>query len=318
LFRHSAFGIRYFPLILASSFVILTSWGCSPVSKPEAPPAAADGGRSPPVPAVPAAAAVAAGEKPAVRAPSVFTTKTGVQMVRIPGGEFVMGDEAGEEDERPVRTLRISPFYIDRSEVTQASYRALMGKNPAKWPDPERPADRVSWVSAVQYCNMRSLREGLKPCYDPRAFACDFSADGYRLPTEAEWEYACRAGTRGRWSFGDEPGKLDDYGWSKGNSARSTHPVCQKRPNPWGLYDMHGNLAEWCNDYYAERYDAAQTLDPHGPASGDERVLRGGSWNASPESCRSAARHSQPPGLADTCFGYEAYGFRCVRKAEGR
>ena len=128
-------------------------------------------------------------------------------------------------------------------------------------------------MAAVQYCNMRSKREGLKPCYDPATFQCDFAADGYRLPTEAEWEYACRTGSKSRWSFGDAPAAVDAHGWVKRNAAGTTHPVEQKSPNAWGLYDMHGNVAEWCNDYYAEGYEAAGR--PRSPRAGERQGTRG-------------------------------------------
>lgn len=246
---------------------------------------------------------------------AAIETKSGIEMVLIPGGEFIMGDDRGEDDEQPAHAVRISPFYMDVSEVTQESFQAMMGRNPSKWVDVAGPVDRMSWYSAIQYCNMRSTREGLKPCYDLKTLRCDFMADGYRLPTEAEWEYACRAKTATRYSFGDDPAELDQCAWFKKNSQAKTHPVKQKNPNPWGLYDMHGNVAEWCNDFYAESYEAGQTQDPIGPESGEDRVLRGGSWKTSEESCRSSARYSEAPGLADVCFGYEAYGFRCVRRA---
>ncbi len=243
-------------------------------------------------------------------------TKTGIDMALIPAGEFVLGDDRGESDEKPAHRVRLAAFYMDVCEVTQASFQAILGRNPSKARGPDRPVERVSWYAAVQYCNMRSAREGFAPCYHLKTLACDFTADGYRLPTEAEWEYACRAGTATRWSFGDDPGGLARHGWFKACAQKTTHPVKQKRPNPWGLYDMHGNVAEWCNDYYAERYDpAAAAENPRGPAAGSERVLRGGSWMSGEDDCRSSARHSEPPGFADVCFGYEAYGFRCVRSA---
>jgi formylglycine-generating enzyme required for sulfatase activity len=245
-----------------------------------------------------------------------ITTPAGIEMVRVPAGEFVMGDDRGEDDEKPARQVRISAFYVDTCEVTQKAFQTLMGRNPSKFIGPDRPVERVSWLGAVQFCNMRSLKEGLRPCYDPKTLACDYAAGGYRLPTEAEWEYACRAGTQTRYSFGDEAAKLPAFAWFKANAGGQTHPVGQRPPNPWGLYDMHGNVAEWCNDFRAEGYPAgAPAADPRGPASGDERVLRGGSWREGPEACRSAARAGEPPGLADVCFGYEAYGFRCVRQA---
>jgi len=248
-----------------------------------------------------------------------IVTKTGVEMVLIPAGKFVMGDDRGEDDEKPAHEVELSAFYIDASEVTQADYQALMGRNPAKFLGADRPVERVSWHAAMLHCNMRSAREGLKPCYDPKTQACDFSADGYRLPTEAEWEYACRAGGRTRWSFGDDPAELDKHAWFKANAGKTTHPVRQKAPNAWGLYDVHGNVAEWCLDFYAEGYGSGgPSKDPRGPDRGEERVLRGGSWNTGDEACRSAARKGETPGLADVCFGYEAYGFRCVRASRGR
>ena len=269
-------------------------------------PQAAAGGSTP-------QEAAAAGAAPA---PQVVTTKTGVEMVFIPGGSFRMGDEQGGDDEKPVREVRVSPFYMDCTEVTQAAYQAIMGKNPSQAVGPERPVERVSWVSAAQYCNERSRREGLKPCYEPGTLSCDDAADGYRLPTEAEWEYACRAGTTGRWSCGDDAAQLAQHAWFKNNSEKTTHPVRQRQPNPWGLYDMHGNVAEWCQDYYAESYDPAETVDPRGPSAGEERVLRGGSFKTTADGCRSAARFSETPAFADACFGTEAYGFRCVRRAD--
>ena len=133
------------------------------------------------------------------------------------------------------------------------------------------------------------------------------------------FEYACRAGTTSAYSFGSDPSGLAAYAWFKKDSQNTTHPVGQKRPNPWGLYDMHGNVAEWCHDVYdAGCYQRREGENPTGPASGEERVLRGGSWAAAEEACRSSARSSDAPGFADVCFGYDAYGFRCVRRSPGR
>ncbi len=235
------------------------------------------------------------GSQPATT-PQTVTTSGGMEMAFLSGGEFLMGDDRGEEDEKPAHRVRVSPFYMDVCEVTQASYESLMGKNPSKFTAADHPAERVSWYAATQYCNMRSLREGLRPCYDAKTGACDFMADGYRLPTEAEWEYACRAGTVTPWCNGSEPGKLGSTAWFKGNASKATHPVRQKSPNAWGLYDMHGNVAEWCNDVYREGYGVtAEADDPHGPAAGDERVLRGGNFAGNEDSCRSSARSCRAP-----------------------
>jgi len=250
-------------------------------------------------------------------APEKITTKLGVEMVHLPAGEFLMGNDEGEDDETPAHSVRLGAFYIDVCEVTQEDYLKLTGKSPSKFKGAQRPVDQVSWLDAIQYCNMRSLREGFKPCYNPATLACDFTADGYRLPSEAEWEYACRAGTATRWSFGDSAAKLAEHAWFKANADKTTHPVKEKAANPWGLYDMHGNVSEWCNDFYAEGYDPQDPgQDPCGPDSGEMRVVRGGCWATSDESCRSSARGSESPGFVDVCFKREAYGFRCVRKSD--
>ncbi len=203
-------------------------------------------------------------------------------MVLIPAGEFTMGDDDGEDDEQPAHRVRVSAFYMDVTEVSQASFQAIMGRNPAKFAGPDKPVERISWHAAIQYCNMRSQRDGLTPCYDLKTLACDFAADGYRLPTEAEWEYACRAGTTTRWSFGDDVSKLKDHAWYKPNAAKKTHPVKAKQPNPWGLYDMHGNVAEWCQDFYAEAYSGGDSVqDPQrsrhrrGPRAARRQLVRG-------------------------------------------
>jgi formylglycine-generating enzyme required for sulfatase activity len=255
-------------------------------------------------------------DKAASHVPKQVTTKTGIEMMLIPAGEFIMGDDGGEDDEKPAHKVKISAFYMDKYEVTQQAYEGMMGKNPAKFKGPLKPVERISWFSAIQYCNMRSLREGLTPCYDLETLECNYEADGYRLPTEAEWEYACRAGTSTEYSFGNAPEELGQYAWFKTNANETSHPVGQKKPGPWGFYDMHGNIWEWCNDYYDENYYKKSPIEnPSGPSMGDERVLRGGSWAGAAQSARSSSRYSETPGFADVCFGYEAYGFRCVRRA---
>jgi formylglycine-generating enzyme required for sulfatase activity len=247
----------------------------------------------------------------------VTTTKTGIVMVLIKGGEFMMGSSKYSNDEQPVRKVRVDSFWMDRFEVTQKAYNAITGKNPSKTRDPDFPVEQVSWYDAITYCNMRSIREGLKPCYNLETLECDFDADGYRLPTEAEWEYACRAGSSSEFTFGDKEDDLYRYGWYKRNSGGTPHKVGQLSPNAFGLYDMHGNVWEWCNDIYTNQYIADELVNPRGPKSGNKRVLRGGSWNSESMECRAAARHSENAKFADVCFGADAYGFRCVRKANG-
>ncbi len=255
-------------------------------------------------------------ETPSPVVPETVTTKSGSVMVRIPPGEFTMGDEAGNDDEKPAHKVFVAGFLMDVCEVTQESYQQMTGKNPSKSKGPDKPVEQVSWYrAAVLYCNMRSAREELQPCYDMQTGKCDFKASGYRLPTEAEWEYACRAGKSTKSGFDTDERLLSKYAWFKGNSGKTTHPVGTKRPNDWGLYDMQGNVMEWCHDRYAEDYYGKSPSDnPTGPASGDECVLRGGSWSRSAESCRAASRYSETPQFADACFGSDNYGFRCVRR----
>ena len=244
-----------------------------------------------------------------------ITTKTGIRMALIPAGDFLMGDDRGEDDERPAHKVHVAAFCMDEHEVTQRDYQALLRKNRSRFAGPDHPVDCVSWRDAADYCNMRSFKEGLEPCYD-RSYRCNFAASGYRLPTEAEWEYACRAGAADRYAFGNDAARLGEYAWFSGNAAKTTHPVKQKRPNLWGLYDMHGNVWEWCHDRYDEAYYQKSPADsPRGPETGDTCALRGGCWKYSAERCRSAARHSETPAFAGVCFGAETYGFRCVRRA---
>ena len=246
-------------------------------------------------------------------APALIDPKSGGEMVPIPAGEFTMGDPGGRADETP-HAVRVGPFWMDRYPVTQALYLKVMKKNPAKHKNPRNPVEQTQWVDAARFCNACSLVDGLVPCYDPLTWECDFNASGYRLPTEAEWEYACRAGSRSKYSFGDRPTDLPRHAWLKGNSGGTPHAVGKKAPNAFGLFDMHGNVWEWCNDWYAEDYySKSSASDPKGPPSGKTRVLRGCAWDSPPEKCRAAYRFKEFPTVTDACFGYDSYGFRRVR-----
>ncbi len=248
--------------------------------------------------------------------PAIVTNQSGLTMVAIPGGSFEMGSSAGESDE-PLHRVDLSPFYMDQYEVTQESFEKIMKRNPSRWTEAKNPVEQIRWKDAAEYCNARSRLEGLTPCYDPQTWKCNFDHDGYRLPTEAEWEYACRAGTRTRYFFGDNPAELGKYAWFKGNCPRSPSTVGAKPPNPWGLYDMYGNVWEWCNDFYKEDYyRKSSQRDPRGPEAGQARVLRGGCWNSRSDVCRSAYRLDENPTYTDVCFARDVHGFvgfRCVR-----
>jgi formylglycine-generating enzyme required for sulfatase activity len=252
--------------------------------------------------------------------PPTIKTKSGIEMVVIPAGHFEMGSRQGADDEKPIHTVWIDSFLMDKTEVTQAEFEKLgqieTFPNPSHFKGPDLPVEQVTWPQAARFCNARSRLEGLTPCYNEDTAECEFKADGYRLPTEAEWEYACRAGTDTAYSFGSEARNLGDYAWFAGNSDKKTHPVGQKKANPWGLYDMHGNVAEWCQDVYDKNYfKSSPDKNPHGPAEGKEYVLRGGSWKAAADVVRSSYRLGETPGFSDACLARDAIGFRCVRKA---
>ncbi|NDA67470.1 MAG: formylglycine-generating enzyme family protein, partial [Verrucomicrobia bacterium] len=157
-------------------------------------------------------------------------------MVALPGGEFTMGSDKGNEDEAPAHKVKISAFLMDQFEVTHELFKQAQLPNPSHWQDhPKKPVERVRWRDAKQYCNERSLLEGLKPCYNEKTadLDCDFSANGYRLPTEAEWEYACRAGSTADFDFGT-PDKLRQFAWFADNGDSKTHVVGERKPNRWG------------------------------------------------------------------------------------
>ncbi len=247
--------------------------------------------------------------------PEPITTTTGAKIVLLPEGWFEMGSEDGSGDEKPAHRVWVDAVYMDVYEVTQQQYELMMTDNPSHFKGGKHPVEKVDRAAAIAFCNARSRAEGLEPCYDEDTFACDFEAGGYRLPTEAEWEHACRAGSEEAYSFGDDPAALDDHAWHAENSDETTHPIGLATPNRWGLHDMHGNVAEWCNDLYDPRYyESSPERNPKGPEDGGEFVIRGGAWNSPAEECRSAYRLGDDPGFQDPCFRGEHIGFRCVRR----
>ena len=240
-----------------------------------------------------------------------------IAMVTIPGGTSRMGDihgQANQPDEQPVHTVTIASFMMSRCEVTQGLYLQVMGKNPSYGSDhADLPVETVTWFDAVEFCNRLSELDGLTPCYSglqDSMVTCDFEANGYRLPTEAEWEYACRAGTETEYYAGDSEEDLNGVAWHAGNSEGNTHTVGTKDPNAFDLYDMHGNVTEWCWDWYdASYYSTSPSADPRGPATGEEKVQRGGSYFMFIFGLRSASRG----GFLNPSMKGRDIGFRVAR-----
>jgi formylglycine-generating enzyme required for sulfatase activity len=229
---------------------------------------------------------------------TTYTNSIGMEFVLIPAGSFVMGADADIEDafddEIPQHPVTISqPFFLGTHEVTQDQWKAVMGNNPSRFRGGSNPVERVSWDDVQTFIERLNRKEGTKYRLE------------YRLPTEAEWEYAARAGTTSTYSFGDDPDSLGQYAWYVGNSGDEPHPVGQKRPNPWGLYDMHGNVWEWVQDWFGEDYYATSpTVDPRGPSGGPGRALRGGGWGNGAKYLRSAYRGRYSPGSRGVYRGF--------------
>ena len=232
---------------------------------------------------------------------------TDITMVAIPGGSFRMGDiqGGGDSDERPVHTVTVSSFEISIYEITQEQYESVMGLNPSRFSGTNLPVEQVSWYDAVKYCNRLSDAAGIDRCYNESTWECDLSKNRFRLPTEAEWEYACRAGTETKYYTGNSVSDLVRAGWYYSNSGSKTHTVGQKTANAFGLCDMHGNVWEWCNDWYAsDYYKSSPSADPTGPSSGSLRVARGGGWGNFARHCRSASRSGYGPTSARSSIGF--------------
>jgi formylglycine-generating enzyme required for sulfatase activity len=204
----------------------------------------------------------------------------------VPPGAFQMGGNA-YSGEKPVHRVKLTKgFYLGVTPVTQAQWQAVMGNNPSRFRGDDRPVEQVSWDDCQEFCAKLTQLTG-KPV---------------RLPTEAEWEYACRAGTTSDYYSGTGEEALKKVGWYHGNSKQQTQPVGKLAPNAWGLYDVHGNVWEWCQDWYGP-YPSDNIEDYEGPNSGDGRVLRGGSWGDDAEYCRAAFRCRYAPGTRNLYLG---------------
>ena len=246
------------------------------------------------------------------QSPNTITNSIGVKLVLIPKGTFMMGSPESEEghqrnNETQHEVTISKDFYLGVHEVTQAQYEKVMGKNPSHFQgakvrneNADLPVEQVSWDDAVEFCKKLSELPDEKK-----------SGRVYRLPTEAEWEYACRAGSKTAYSFDDEEGLLPEYGWFSRNSSRRTHTVGLLEPNAWGLHDMHGNVWEWCSDWY-EEYPKGAVSDPTGPKEGSFRVYRGGSWSYVAAYCRSSSRSRDAPD-----FRFHDLGFRLALSSSG-
>jgi formylglycine-generating enzyme required for sulfatase activity len=256
-------------------------------------------------------------------------------LVRVQGGSFMMGSPTSEADRYSSEVrhqVRVSGFYMTKYEVSQGEYAALMGRNPSGFKGDQLPVENVTWYDAIEYCNKRSEREGLTPAYTIDKTRVDLnntsnldtskwlvtwnrSATGYRLPTAAEWEYACRAGTSSSFSAGsaitsDQANFNGNFPYtanSRGSFRQTTTAVGSFAPNPWGLYDMHGNVHEWCWDWVGT-YTTANQLDPAGASMGTGRIYRGGGWNSHAQDLRSASQDHLAPSRRATHIG-----FRVVR-----
>jgi formylglycine-generating enzyme required for sulfatase activity len=214
-----------------------------------------------------------------------------IEFMPVAAGSFQMGSESGYPNELPVHSVTLSkPFWMGKTEVTQAQYQRVMGCNPACFNDPQNPVEQLNWNDAMEFCRKLTALER-QAGHLPEGWE-------YTLPTEAQWEYACRAGTTG-----DYAGELKAMAWYDRTSKNKTQPAGTKQPNGWGLYDMHGNVCEWCSDWYGE-YSAESVTDPSGATSGSFRVHRGGGWNNSVAGCRSSFRLVDSPEETSDIIGF--------------
>ena len=263
------------------------------------------------------------------------------KLVYVQGGTFQMGSNGYSADERPIHSVTLSSFLIGKYELTQSEWQTVMtgnnngiSANPSSFSgNPNRPVEQVSWYAVIVFCNRKSIQEGLTPCYaksgntNPgnwgtmptsstdtqwNAITCNWSANGYRLPTEAEWEYAARGGNQSNGYIYSGSNSVSSVAWYDGNSSSRTHDVGTKAANELGIYDMSGNVFEWCWDWYnSSYYSSSPSSNPKGPSSGSYRVSRGGSWNNYDVGCRVAYRYYDSPGDSNLFLG-----LRLVRTLE--
>lgn len=230
------------------------------------------------------------------------------QMILVEEGEFLMGYHEGGYNERPVHLVKLSPYYIGKYPITQKEWKIINKFNPSYFNRDLCPVERVSWYQAVEFCNKKSIEEGYAPCYSIKGniVTCDFSKGGYRLPTEAEWEYACRGGALAEDEFKFDLDSINDYVWFKDNAYGQTHSVGVKLANPLGIHDMSGNVYEWCWDRYSI-YPDHEVQNPKGDDYIHHRIIRGGYYEGE-RSCRPSFR-----GFFAPEYSFKGLGFRVVR-----
>jgi formylglycine-generating enzyme required for sulfatase activity len=256
---------------------------------------------------------------------TTITAHNGTKLRRIPAGRFYMGSHDSDEflrsNEHPQhRVLITKNLFVGVYPVMQKDFLEIMEYNPSSAADKELcPVDSVTWFSAIEFCNKMSEAESLQPFYElskvkrrpnggiEAAEVTQLNGDGFRLLTEAEWEYVCRAGSITPWCYGDQVMDVNEHAWFFDNSTSETHPVGEKKPNAWGIFDMHGNIMEWCCDWYGEFYYQTcqdEIENPQGPNDGISKVLRGGAWQFGAEATRSAYRNSSAPDTVSSVIGF--------------